>query len=119
MADRGTRLDRRVSVSCRSSKHRRTIARTALGSRTRNSPSKSYSIPGSQHEPDELSLDDLRGRHIRKFGCLCSVREWRRTDAINRWRVNDLDTKHDLRAGGHGSRRTFLITVEEDERAQV
>jgi hypothetical protein len=43
--------DRRVSASCRSSKHRRAIARTALGSRTRNSPSKSYSIPGSQHEP--------------------------------------------------------------------
>jgi hypothetical protein len=35
----------------------------------RNSPSKSYSIPGSQHEPDERSLDDLRARHIRKFGC--------------------------------------------------
>src|SRR5438309_10906387 len=33
----------------------RTIARTALGSRTRNSRSKSYSIPGSQHEPDELA----------------------------------------------------------------
>jgi hypothetical protein len=44
------RHDRRVSDSCRSSKHKRTIARTALGSRTRNSPPKSYSIPGSQHE---------------------------------------------------------------------
>jgi hypothetical protein len=66
-------------------------------------------------------LDDLRGRHIRKFGCLCSVREpsWR-TDAINRWRVDDLDTKHDLiLAGGHRSRRTFLVTVEDDEHAQV
>jgi hypothetical protein len=31
--------------------------------------------PGSQHEPDELSLDELGGRHIRKFGGLCSVRE--------------------------------------------
>ena len=39
---------------------------------------------------------------------------------INRWRVNDLDTKHDLiLVGGHGSRRTFLVTVEEDEHAQV
>ena len=44
----------------------------------------------------------------------------RRTDAINRWPVNDLDTKHDLiLAGGHGSRRTFLVTVEQDEHAQV
>jgi len=59
-------------------------------------------------------------RHIRKFGCLCSVRERSsRTDAINRWRVNDLDTKHDLiLAGGHGSRRTLLVTVEQDEHAQ-
>ena len=48
------------SVSCRSSKHRRTIARPALGSRPRNSPSKSYSIPGSQHEPDELSLRECQ-----------------------------------------------------------
>ena len=31
----GHATDRRVSASCRSSKHRRTIARTALGSRTR------------------------------------------------------------------------------------
>src|ERR1700730_1458457 len=108
MADRGTRLDRRVSVSCRSSKHRRTIARTALGSRTRNSPSKSYSIPGSQHEPDELSLDDLRGGQIRNFGSWSSLRKGKRPDAINGWRVNDLDPKHALRAGGHGSRRTFL-----------
>ena len=38
----------------------RTIARTALGSRTRNSRSKSYSIPGSQHEPDELAESGLR-----------------------------------------------------------
>src|SRR6266446_850203 len=30
--------------------HKRMIARTALGSRTRNSPSRSYSIPGKQHE---------------------------------------------------------------------
>src|SRR6516165_5660384 len=45
---------------CRSSRPRRTIARTALASRTRNSLSKSYSIPGSQHEPDELSLDALQ-----------------------------------------------------------
>jgi hypothetical protein len=39
---------------------------------------------------------------------------------INRWRINDLDTKYDLiLAGGHRSRRTFLVTVEEDEHAQV
>ena len=49
-----------VPVSCRSSKHRRTIARTALGSRTRNSPSKSYCIPGSQHEPDEIPKQQAR-----------------------------------------------------------
>src|SRR6516165_2248476 len=66
-ADRDTRRDRRASVSCRSSKHRRTIARTALGSRTRNRPSKSYSIRGSQHPPDELSLDELRGRRMAIF----------------------------------------------------
>ena len=41
-------------------------------------------------------------------------------DPINRWRVNDLDTKCDLiLAGGHRIRRTFLVTVEEDEHAQV
>ena len=39
---------------CRSSRHRRTIARTALGSRTRNSLPKSYFIPGRQYEPDEI-----------------------------------------------------------------
>jgi hypothetical protein len=39
---------------------------------------------------------------------------------IKRWRGNDLDTKYDLiPAGGLRSRRTFLVTVEEDEHAQV
>jgi hypothetical protein len=66
-ADRGTRPDRRVSVTCRSSRPRRTIARTALASRTRNSLSKSYSIPASQHEPDDGRIVGRRpihaGRH--------------------------------------------------------
>ena len=31
--------------------------------------------PRKPHEPDELSLDELRGGHIRNFGSLCSVRE--------------------------------------------
>src|SRR5207244_13575291 len=68
---------RRVSASCRSSKHKRTIAGTALGSRTRSSPSESYSIPGSQHESDELAKPESTSVAGGKTDYVCAVRDFR------------------------------------------
>src|SRR4051812_30209715 len=57
-------------------KLRRMIARTALGSKIRNGPSKSYSIPGSRHEPGYPWMNS--GVGIRKFGACAQYASVRR-----------------------------------------